>query len=110
MLNYMKSSCTVDMIIAPRYSSADQHIITENFLFTETTHAILSRIYYTQDSIRNIIFGDYHSTCQSRSRRTSMCALSDLSLCYYRKYLQLCCVVSITKGVRKMVAPSGDSL
>ena len=65
MLNYMESSCTVDMIIAPRYSSADQHIITDNFLFTETTHAILSRIYYTQDSIRNIIFGDYHSTRQS---------------------------------------------
>lgn len=65
MLDYVQSSCTINMIITARNPRANQHVASKNFLFTKTTHTVLSRIYYTQDSIRNIILRDYHSTCQS---------------------------------------------
>ena len=65
MLDYVQSSCTINMIIAARNSRANQHFVSKNFLFTKTTHTVLSRIYYTQDSIRNIILRDYNSTRQS---------------------------------------------
>ena len=64
-LDYVQSSSTINVIITTRNPRANQYVVTKNFLFAKTTHTILSRIYYTQDSIRNIIFGDYHSTCQS---------------------------------------------
>lgn len=64
-LDYVQSSSTINMVITTRNPRANQYVVTKNFLFAKTTHTILSRIYYTQDSIRNIIFGDYHSTCQS---------------------------------------------
>jgi hypothetical protein len=47
VLDYVQSSCTIDMIIATGDPRADQHIVTKDFLFTETTHPVLSSIYYT---------------------------------------------------------------
>jgi hypothetical protein len=64
-LDYVQSSCTINMVITTGNPRANKHVITENFLFTKATHAVLSRIYYTQNPIRNVIFRDYHSTCQS---------------------------------------------
>jgi hypothetical protein len=64
-LDYVQSSGTINMIITTRNPRANQYVVTKNFLFAKTTHTVLSRIYYTQDSIRNIILRDYNSTRQS---------------------------------------------
>ena len=47
VLDYVQSSCTIDMIIATGDPRADQHIVAKDFLLTETTHPVLSSIYYT---------------------------------------------------------------
>jgi hypothetical protein len=47
MLDYMQSFRTINMIITPGNPRTNQHVVIKNFLFAKTTHAVLSRIYYT---------------------------------------------------------------
>lgn len=47
LLDYVQSFCTINMIVTTGNPRANQHVVTKNFLFTKTTHAVLSRIYYT---------------------------------------------------------------
>ena len=47
VLDYVQSSCAINMVITTRNTRANQHVVTKDFLFTKATHAILSRIYYT---------------------------------------------------------------
>ena len=83
MLNYVQSPCTINMIITTRNPRANQHVVSKNFLFTKTTHTVLSRIYYTQILLEILSFVIITLRANLDLRRSIvMCALSDLGLFY----------------------------